>query len=123
MGIAERIERALPGQQGSSTEPVDATEHWNWRGYLVILSGLLMLSHLYLIFMFAPTDSVIGYISRVFYSHVPITVMSFLAFFLVFVASTMYPVRRLCNMALKEPKSSITGLGPLMPRLVFRGYC
>ena len=91
---AERIQRGLQGGSGSLAEPVDAATRPNWRGYLVILTGLFMLSNLYLISMVAPTDFVLGHIQRVFYFHVPIAVMSFLAFFLVFVASAIYLVRR-----------------------------
>ena len=64
------------------------------RVYLLILGGLLMLADLYLIFMVAPTDAVLGHIQRVFYFHVPIAIMSFLAFFIVFLASIAYLVRR-----------------------------
>ncbi len=53
-----------------------------------------MLADLYLIFMVAPTDAVLGHIQRVFYFHVPIAIMSFLAFFIVFLASIIYLVRR-----------------------------
>ena len=88
----ERTVRSAQGHPESLAGPAKAAERWNWRGYLVILSGLLMLFDLYLIFMVAPTDSVLGHIQRVFYFHVPIAVMSFLAFFLVFVASTVYLV-------------------------------
>ena len=90
----ERIQRGLHRGLRSLAEPVDAAKHLNWRGYLVILSGLVMLFNLYLISMVAPTDFVLGNIQRVFYFHVPIAVMSFLAFFLVFVASAIYLVRR-----------------------------
>lgn len=69
-------------------------ERRNLRSYLVVLGGLGMLSNLYLIFMVAPIDSVLGNIQRVFYFHVPIAVISFLAFFLVFVSSVAYLVRR-----------------------------
>ena len=64
------------------------------RGYMVVLGGVMMLANLYLIFMVAPTDSILGDVQRVFYFHVPIAVMSFLAFFLVFVASIAYLVKR-----------------------------
>ena len=65
-----------------------------WPNLLVILGAVLMLVDVYLIFMVAPTDSVLGNVQRVFYFHVPIAVMSFLAFFLVFVASIIYLVKR-----------------------------
>jgi heme exporter protein C len=61
---------------------------------LVVLGGILMLVDIYLIFMVAPTDSVLGNVQRVFYFHVPMAVMSFVAFFLVFVASIAYLIGR-----------------------------
>ena len=63
-------------------------------GYLAVLGAGLMLVNVYLIFMVAPTDSVLGHVQRVFYFHVPMAIMSFLAFFLVFVASILYLFRR-----------------------------
>ena len=66
----------------------------NITGYLAVLSGLFMLADLYVIFVVAPTDAVLGHVQRVFYFHVPIAIMSFLAFFLVFLASIAYVVRR-----------------------------
>ena len=61
---------------------------------LALITGVMMLVDLYLIFMVAPTDSVLGHIQRVFYFHVPIAIMSFLAFFVVFVSSVMYLIKR-----------------------------
>lgn len=57
-------------------------------------AGGLMLVSLYLIFGVAPTDANLGNVQRVFYIHVPIALMSFLAFFIVFVGSLMYLIRR-----------------------------
>ena len=61
---------------------------------LVAITGVMMLVNLYLIFMVAPTDSVLGHVQRVFYFHVPIAIMSFLAFFVVFIGSLMYLIKR-----------------------------
>jgi len=61
---------------------------------LVVLGAALMLADVYLIFMVAPTDSVLGDVQRIFYFHVPMAIMSFLAFFVVFVASILYLARR-----------------------------
>lgn len=61
---------------------------------LVVLGAALMLVDVYLIFMVAPTDAVLGNIQRVFYFHVPMAIMSFLAFFVVFIASILYLVKR-----------------------------
>ncbi len=49
-----------------------------------------MLVNVYLIFMVAPTDAVLGNVQRVFFFHVPMAIMSFLAFGVVFVASIVY---------------------------------
>ncbi len=61
---------------------------------LAVITGVMMLVDLYLIFMVAPTDSVLGHVQRVFYFHVPIAIMSFLAFFVVFLASLMFLIKR-----------------------------
>ena len=61
---------------------------------LAVITGVLMLVDLYFIFMVAPTDAVLGHVQRVFYFHVPIAIMSFLAFFVVFIASLMYLFKR-----------------------------
>ena len=58
------------------------------------LAGILLLVDLYLIFLVAPTDANLGNVQRVFYVHVPIALMSFLAFFIVFVGSVMYLFKR-----------------------------
>jgi heme exporter protein C len=71
-----------------------AADRWNLRGYLAALGGVLMLANLYLIFMVAPTESSMGHVQRVFYLHVPIAIISFLAFLVVFVASVIYLARR-----------------------------
>ena len=61
---------------------------------LLVLTAVLMLVNLYLIFVVAPTDAVLGEVQRIFYFHVPIAVVSFLAFFVVFVASIGYLATR-----------------------------
>ena len=58
------------------------------------IAGILLLVSLYLMFMVAPTDANLGNVQRVFYIHVPIALMSFLAFFIVFVGSVMYLFKR-----------------------------
>jgi heme exporter protein C len=62
-----------------------------------ILAGAVLLTmsvSLYLVFLFAPTQNTMGHIQRIFYFHVPSAWVSFLAFFVVFVASIMYLVKR-----------------------------
>ena len=53
-----------------------------------------MVVNLYMIFMVAPPDAVLGNVQRIFYFHVPMAVMSFVAFFIVFLASLIYVFRR-----------------------------
>ena len=66
----------------------------SWANLLLGLGLVLMLVNVYFIFMVAPIDAVLGNVQRVFYFHVPIAIMSFLAFFLVFIASVVYLVKR-----------------------------
>ncbi len=61
---------------------------------LALLGAALMVVNVYLIFMVAPTDAVLGDVQRVFYFHVPLAIMSFVAFAVVFVASIVYLTRR-----------------------------
>lgn len=66
----------------------------NIRACLLVLTGILMLVNLYMIFMVAPTDADLGHVQRIFYFHVPLAIVSFAAFLVVFVASVAYAVRR-----------------------------
>ena len=67
---------------------------FSFRSIFGAVAGVLMLVDLYLIFMAAPTDAAQGEVARVIYLHVPIAIMSFLAFFFVFVGSVMYLIKR-----------------------------
>lgn len=56
-------------------------------------STVLMLVALYMVFIFAPeTES--GVVQRIFYFHIPLAWIAFLAFFIVFFASIMYLWKR-----------------------------
>ena len=62
-----------------------------------ILSGLgfaLMLAALYMVFLYVPTEKHTGIIQRIFYFHVPLAWISFLAFFVTFVFSILYLCKR-----------------------------
>ncbi len=60
---------------------------------LLGVSTVLMLVALYMVFIFAPeTES--GVVQRIFYFHIPLAWIAFLAFFVVFVASIMYLWKR-----------------------------
>lgn len=66
----------------------------NARELLLLVTGVLMLVNIYMIFMVAPTDANLGHVQRVFYFHFPMAMMSFLAFFAVFVGGVAYLFRR-----------------------------
>ena len=62
-----------------------------------VLNGLglaLMIAALYLVFIYVPTEETMGDIQRIFYFHVAIAWVAFLAFFVVFVCSILYLWKR-----------------------------
>ncbi|MFC1939343.1 cytochrome c biogenesis protein [Chloroflexota bacterium] len=58
------------------------------------LSFILFIATLYLIFLYVPTEKDMGIVQRIFYLHVPLAWVSFLAFFIVFLGSILYLWRR-----------------------------
>ena len=61
---------------------------------LFVVSAAMMLVVLYLIFMWVPTERNLGVSQRIFYFHVPIAWVGFLAFFVVLVGSVGYLWKR-----------------------------
>ena len=62
-----------------------------------ILTGLgfaLMAAALYMVFIYVPTEKNSGIVQRIFYFHVPVAWVSFLAFFITFIASIGYLLKR-----------------------------
>ena len=59
-----------------------------------VIAGALLAVNLYLIFAVAPTDANLGNVQRALYIHVPIAILSLLAFIVVFIGSVMYLRRR-----------------------------
>ena len=57
---------------------------------LLGLSGVLMLLSLGLVFFYVPTDTVLGVSQRIFYIHVPLALVGFLAFAVVAACSIGY---------------------------------
>ena len=82
--IANRRDSGRPGRAA-------ARSIWPW---LLLLTAVLVLVDGYLIFMVAPTDLVLGHIQRIFYIHVPISLLSFIGFFVCAVAGIGYLIRR-----------------------------
>ena len=61
---------------------------------LFVITGAMMLVILYLIFIWVPTERNLGVSQRIFYFHVPIAWVGFLAFFFVLVGSVGYLWKR-----------------------------
>ena len=61
---------------------------------LLLAVGALMVTNMYFIFMWAPTEKVLGHVQRILYIHVPMAWLAFFAFFIVFVGSIMYLWKR-----------------------------
>jgi heme exporter protein C len=63
----------------------------------VILWGLsfaLMIAALSMVFLYVPTEKHTGIVQRIFYFHVPVAWVSFLAFFVTFLSSILYLWKR-----------------------------
>lgn len=58
--------------------------------FLGIFIFILVCLSLWMVFQYAPTEKVMGPIQKIFYYHAPSAMASFLAFFIVFVASIVY---------------------------------
>ena len=61
---------------------------------LLGLSFVLMVAALYLVFIYVPTEETMGIVQRIFYFHVPLAWIAFLAFFIVFLGSVLYLWKR-----------------------------
>lgn len=65
-----------------------------FRKGLVGLSLILLIAALYLVFIYVPTEETMGIVQRIFYFHVPVAWVAFLAFFIVFLGSILYLWKR-----------------------------
>lgn len=65
-----------------------------WSDGLLWLTLALVLFSLYLVFLYVPTEREMGIVQRVFYYHVPLAWIAFLAFFVVFIGSVLYLWKR-----------------------------
>ncbi len=65
-----------------------------FRNWLLGLSFVLMVVSLYLVFLYVPTEETMGIVQRIFYFHVPVAWIAFLAFFIVFLGSILYLWKR-----------------------------
>jgi heme exporter protein C len=61
---------------------------------LAVISALALATALYLVFLVAPREAVMGDVQRIFYFHVPAAWVGYLALLVAFVASLLYLLRR-----------------------------
>ena len=61
---------------------------------LLALGFILMMAAITLICVYVPTEEEMGVVQRIFYFHVPLAWVAFLAFFIVFVSSILYLWKR-----------------------------
>jgi len=61
---------------------------------LLGLSLALMIAALYMVFVYVPTEKHTGIVQRIFYFHVPVAWVAFLAFFITFIFSILYLWKR-----------------------------
>lgn len=67
----------------------------DWLNYGLLGASLVSLVlSLYLIFLWVPTEKSMGIIQRIFYWHVSLAWVAFLAFFIVFMGSVLFLVRK-----------------------------
>ncbi len=64
------------------------------RNILLWLSLALMVSALYLVFVYVPTEKEMGIVQRIFYLMVPMGWLAMLSFFIIFIGSIFYLVKR-----------------------------
>jgi heme exporter protein C len=58
------------------------------------LSVIFMIAALFMVFIYVPTDKDMGAVQRIFYFHVPVAWVAFMAFFITFIASIAYLNKR-----------------------------
>jgi heme exporter protein C len=63
-------------------------------GILTALGFALMVAALYMVFVYVPTEKETGIVQRIFYFHVPVAWVAFLAFLVTFVYSILYLCKR-----------------------------
>ncbi len=78
----------------------------------VIVAALLFATAVYMVFLYAPTERVMGPIQKIFYFHLSCALLAFLSFFTAFVSGIMYLIS-------KDMKWDIRGLASVEIGLLF----
>ena len=72
----------------------DKRHYFDLRTIVLVLCFLFVVTALFLVFVFVPTEKGMGVVQRIFYVHVPLAWVAFLAFFIVFLSSIFYLQKR-----------------------------
>jgi len=67
---------------------------WRFAQGVGVLAGVVMAIALYMAFVYAPADALQGDVQRIFYLHVPMAWVAFLAFFVTFIGGIGYLWKR-----------------------------
>ncbi len=67
---------------------------FGWMDALFAVTTVLMVVNFYLIFLWVPKEAVQGNVQRIFYLHLPVAWIAYLAFFLVFIFSVLHLRKR-----------------------------
>ncbi len=79
---------------------------------VVIVAALLFCSAIYTVFVYAPTERVMGPIQKIFYFHLSSALVAFLSFFTAFVSGVLFLIR-------KDLKWDVVGVASVEIGLVF----
>lgn len=82
----------------------------------ILIGAIAMVVALYGAFLYAPQERIMGDVQRIFYFHVPIAINAFLAFFVTFVASIIYLIRK--DLTYDLVASSAVEIGVMFTSLV-----
>ena len=69
-------------------------DNYKFKSGLLGLSFILLVTALYMVFIYVPTEETMGVVQRIFYLMVPMGWLSLLSFFIVFIGSILYLVKR-----------------------------
>ncbi len=61
---------------------------------LIIISAGLFLAAIYLVFFYAPVESVMGIVQKIFYFHLPLAFTAFFSYLVAFVCGLLYLVKK-----------------------------
>lgn len=74
----------------SSLVTSSSRHRFGWMDGLFAITTVLMVVNFYFIFLWVPKEAVQGNVQRIFYLHLPVAWIAYLAFFLVFIFSVLH---------------------------------